>query len=220
MGDAFVADFRFLCACKSPPPPPSKDMVFVAGSSSSTPGDPACDEAAFIEKLDADRLHSHLGTVSSRSEQLKNSFAKLGETLDGHFVQTVGEAEKLLAEAKAQINRAAIITILNRPMVRNPQRGKDLRKSLDTILRSTRKFGLEVHIPAELMKRAQQVLDDVSVVHEDGSNGAVGGADQGKKPENKIATNTSDKKVAKREKKQKGEKQREETEDGEGRAED
>lgn len=141
-------------------------MVSCSGSSAC--GDaPAGNDADFLQALDPEKLNKHLAAVSGKLEKFQKTFEKLGETPDAGHACTIGDAEKLLKKAKGQINRGAILALMSRPMIRNPQRGKDLRGCLEKILESTKRLGLEEHVPEQLMANAQQVLEDAKVAVED-----------------------------------------------------
>ena len=68
-------------------------------------------------------------------------------------------ATEAVFKTKAQINRAAILSMLPRPAIEHANRGKDLRAQLKKIYDASVTYGFDKHMPNASFKKVQVVLE-------------------------------------------------------------
>ena len=96
-------------------------VSFSAGSDK----EPLGSDADFMKGINTDKLHKAMMKAAADREELIECRADLNDPKNA--VDILNAAEKLICEAKGQINKAAIIQLVGRPAMDHKTKGKDLR---------------------------------------------------------------------------------------------
>ena len=82
-------------------------------------------DADFVAAIKFGNLDKAVTKAAADTQELINLRADLNDPKNG--VDILNKAEKLICEAKGQINKAAIIQLVGRPAMDHKTKGKDLR---------------------------------------------------------------------------------------------
>ena len=96
-------------------------VSFSAGSDKESLGN----DADFVAAINVGNLHKAVTKAAADKQELINLRADLNDPKNA--VDILNAAEKLICEAKGQINKAAIIQLVGRPAMDHKTKGKDLR---------------------------------------------------------------------------------------------
>ena len=96
-------------------------VSFSAGSDKESLGN----DADFVAAINVGNLDKAVTKAAEDTQELINLRADLNDPKNA--VDILNAAEKLICEAKGQINKAAIIQLVGRPAMDHKTKGKDLR---------------------------------------------------------------------------------------------
>ena len=131
-------------------------VSFSAGSDKSSIGS----DADFIQAIDVDKMNDGLKKTVKDNEALIKLRSMVNDPKDGADI--LKEAENAMLKAKGQINRAAMINLMDRPTIHHKQKGANLRAVLANVLKTVDQFKLQAHIGNDLLAKASIIVEDKS----------------------------------------------------------
>ena len=115
---------------------------------------PMPSDREFAKQFDLVKARAGMDSVNKHLGKLKKVYADLLQEQP-----VFRHATEAVFKTKAQINRAAILSLLSRPAIEHANRGKELRAQLKKIYDASVTYGFNKHMPNESLQKVQVVLE-------------------------------------------------------------